>query len=104
MLARNSVFDCVLPSISTETNVSARSRSRPLVSLVSRARFQELSKARTYEPSSERPLCCATDRVSRRAAPAEKIPTICKDRIKKDRVKVGQLVIIHFVGTKISSS
>src|SRR5579862_7192316 len=49
----------MLPSISMETKLSARSRSRAFVSLVSRARFHELSNASTREPTSDEEEFCA---------------------------------------------
>src|SRR5258705_6275765 len=66
MLARNSPFVCMLPSMSMETKVSARRRSSAFVSFVSRARFQELSKARMWLPASEleRADCCGHDIVT----------------------------------------
>src|SRR5882757_3139120 len=66
MLARNSLFVCMLPSMSMETKVSARRRSSAFVSFVSRARFQELSKARMWLPASEteRADCCGHDIVT----------------------------------------
>src|SRR5262245_6347757 len=57
MLARNSLLEETLPSISTATKVGARSWSRALVSLTSMALFHAFSKPRTRPPSSLVALC-----------------------------------------------
>src|SRR5215467_7594747 len=57
MLARNSLLEEAPPSISTATNVGARSWSRALVSLASMAWFQAFSRPRTRPPSSLAEFC-----------------------------------------------
>src|SRR5580704_2010361 len=84
----------MLPSISTETNVSARSRSSALVSLVSSARFQELSSASTCGPSSldelwEDELCAAA-----RPAPRQNVSAIARNGFIVRDLR-GQGEILH---------
>src|SRR6516225_5276764 len=52
MLAKNSVLEDTLPSISTDTMVLARSISRALTSFCSSARFHAFSSPRILPPSS----------------------------------------------------
>src|SRR6266403_552248 len=59
MLARNSLFDAALPSMSTETSVFANSMSRALASFASSARFHAFSRASMRPPSSLMLVCCA---------------------------------------------
>src|SRR5579863_6603341 len=63
----------MLPSMSTETKLSARSMSRALGSLVSRAWFHELSSASTREPSSDGVEVCAAARHA--ASPSTNVRT-----------------------------
>src|ERR1700741_689202 len=62
MLARNSLLEEMLPSLSTETMVLARSMSRTVVSSCSKAWFQAFSRARILPPSSLSLDCCALPR------------------------------------------